>query len=203
MNKICLYGASGHGKVVKSVASNNDIEVEAFFDDNSELKEFQGIKVVTSNKLPNFNLPFLISIGDNSIRKRISEKINKIFTTLIHNKAVIDETVVIKVGTVIMPEAIINTDTSIGKHCIINTGAIIEHDCIIEDYVHISPNATITGGIKIGEGTHVGAGAVVIPNIKIGKWTTVGAGAVVVNDVPDYAVVVGNPAKIIKYNKPK
>lgn len=36
--------------------------------------------------------------------------------------------------------------------------------------------------------------------VKIGKWVTIGAGTVVLNDVPDYAVIVGNPGKIIKYN---
>jgi acetyltransferase-like isoleucine patch superfamily enzyme len=46
----------------------------------------------------------------------------------------------------------------------------------------------------------VGIGAVVIPKISIGKWVTIGAGAVIIRDVPDFAVVVGNPGKIIKYN---
>ena len=77
----------------------------------------------------------------------------------------------------------------------------MEHDVQIEDFVHISPGSVITGGIKIGEGTQVGAGATVIPGITIGKWVTIGAGAVVINDIPDFAVVVGNPAKIIKFNK--
>jgi acetyltransferase EpsM len=36
--------------------------------------------------------------------------------------------------------------------------------------------------------------------VKIGKWATIGAGAVIINDVPDYAVVVGNPGKVIKFN---
>ena len=52
----------------------------------------------------------------------------------------------------------------------------------------------------VGEGAHVGIGACVIQDIKIGKWATIGAGAVIIDDVPDYAVVVGNPGKIIKYN---
>jgi len=53
----------------------------------------------------------------------------------------------------------------------------------------------------VGEGTHIGIGATVIQGIKIGKWATIGAGAVVIRDVPDYAVVVGNPARIIRHNE--
>ena len=45
----------------------------------------------------------------------------------------------------------------------------------------------------------IGIGAVVIQGIKIGRWAIIGAGAVIVNDVPDFAIVVGVPGKIIKY----
>ena len=54
--------------------------------------------------------------------------------------------------------------------------------------------------VFVGEGTHIGINATVIQGIKIGKWATIGAGSVVIKDIPDYAVVVGNPGKIIKYN---
>ena len=47
----------------------------------------------------------------------------------------------------------------------------------------------------------IGIGAVIIQGIKIGKWAIIGAGAVIVNDIPDYAMVVGVPGKIIKYLK--
>jgi acetyltransferase EpsM len=68
---------------------------------------------------------------------------------------------------------------------------------VIADFVHISPNATLSGNVKAGEGSHIGAGATIIQGITIGKWCTVGAGAVVIKDVPDYATVVGVPARVI------
>ena len=98
-----------------------------------------------------------------------------------------------------MANAVINAGATIGKHCIVNTAAVIEHDCILEDFVHISPNTTITGSVTVGEGTHIGAGAIVLPNIKIGNWATVGAAALVLKEVPDFATVVGNPARILNY----
>ena len=78
----------------------------------------------------------------------------------------------------------------------------MEHDCIVSDFVHIAPKATLCGNVRIGEGTHVGAGSTIIQGIKVGKWATIGAGAVVINDVPDYAIVVGVPGKIVKFDKP-
>lgn len=83
---------------------------------------------------------------------------------------------------------------------IVNTGASVDHDCKIDDFVHISPRATLCGNVIVGEGTQVGAASVIIPGIKIGKWCTIGAGTVIIRDVPDYAVVVGNPGKVIKFN---
>ncbi|WP_299115573.1 acetyltransferase [uncultured Winogradskyella sp.] len=201
MSKICLYGASGHGKVVKDVASSINIVVEVFVDDNPQNGFIDDICVVTSKEMQAYKEnKFVISIGNNQLRKLISKKIINGFTTLIHKTATISSKVTIEEGTVIMNSSIINADTSIGKHVIINTAAVIEHDCQIEDFVHISPNATITGNVHIGEGSHIGAGAIIIPNITVGKWVTIGAGAVIISDVPDYAVVVGNPGKIKKYN---
>ncbi|PTX60423.1 sugar O-acyltransferase (sialic acid O-acetyltransferase NeuD family) [Kordia periserrulae] len=201
MSKICLFGASGHGKVVKDVATSTNTVVEAFIDDNPKSEFLHEVPIVTSEKMANYpEHKFVISIGNNRVRKVISKKIKNEFTTLIHQAAIISPTATIGKGTVVMNGVNINADTTIGKHAIINTAAVIEHDCVIGDYVHISPNATITGNVHIEEGAHIGAGAIVIPNINIGKWATIGAGAVIIKDVPDFAVVVGNPGKIKKYN---
>ncbi|MFX0108100.1 MAG: CatB-related O-acetyltransferase [Candidatus Hodarchaeota archaeon] len=53
--------------------------------------------------------------------------------------------------------------------------------------------------VEIGNDVWIGAGAVILPGIKIGHGAIVGAGAVVTKDIPDYAIVVGVPAKILKY----
>lgn len=56
---------------------------------------------------------------------------------------------------------------------------------------------------RIGNNVSVGCHVAIIGDIMIGDNVTIGAGSVVVKDIPDNAVVVGNPAKIIKYNEPK
>jgi serine acetyltransferase len=53
--------------------------------------------------------------------------------------------------------------------------------------------------VVIGNDVWVGAGAVILPGIKIGHGAIIGAGAVVTKDVPDYAIVTGVPAKILRY----
>ena len=50
----------------------------------------------------------------------------------------------------------------------------------------------------IREYAWIGAGATILPGVCVGRHTVVGAGSVVTRDVPDYAVVVGNPARVVK-----
>lgn len=197
-----LYGASGHSKVIIDCLEASKVSIDGIFDDDlnkKHLLEYGVLGVYDGNLFRNKQI--IIAIGDNQIRKHKTKIIVHGFGKGIHPTAVIQKNVVIGEGTVIFHHAIIQSSTQMGNHVIVNTKASIDHDCIIENYVHIAPSATLCGGIKVGEGTLIGAGAIIIPNLKIGKWATVGAGAVVVNDVPDYAVVLGNPANIKTYNK--
>ncbi len=202
MYKICLFGAGGHGKAIKEIIESQKKQITAFIDDNPITEIVLNAPVFKTNALKEFvNQKFIISIGNNLIRKKVSQLYKLKYTKAIHSKSLMSQTSTIDEGSVIMPGAIVNAAVQIGKHCIINTNAVVEHDCVLEDFVHVSPSATLSGQVKIEEGTLVGAGAVVIPSIKIGRWVTVGAGAVVVKNIPDYAIVAGNPAKIIKYNE--
>jgi len=198
-----LYGASGHAKVIIDIINaGNQGSIDFLIDDDRSIVQLLDYKVqhIWTEEMASHKA--VIAIGNNLIRKKVSHKVlNPFCEAIIHPSAVISEEVILGKGTVVMANAVINASTSVGSHSIINTGAIVEHDATIGDYVHISPSATITGNVSIGEGSHIGAGATVIPGIKIGKWTTIGAGAVIINDIPDFSVVVGNPGKVIKFNK--
>jgi acetyltransferase-like isoleucine patch superfamily enzyme len=54
------------------------------------------------------------------------------------------------------------------------------------------------GEVLIKSGSFVGINSVILPGVTIGVNSVIGAGSVVTKDVPDYCVVVGNPAKVIK-----
>jgi sugar O-acyltransferase (sialic acid O-acetyltransferase NeuD family) len=190
-----LYGASGHAKVIIDILKANNESIEAFFDDNLEIKELLGFPVLLPTDVRG---PLIISIGNNKIRKKIADTLTLDYGLAIHPSAIISEYSKVNTGTVIMQGAIIQSCTSIGKHCIINTGASIDHDCVLEDYVHISPHATLCGNVTIGEGSWIGAGTVVIPGVKIGRWSVIGAGSVITKNIPDNVLAVGNKCKIIK-----
>ena len=197
-----LFGASDQARVIAHLMKVNGLTLDGVWDHNKTIIDFGEIKVQHDLSKGEFGPEdqFHIGVGDNRSRSIISKQIEQDFFSIIHPSAIVESTVKIGAGTAVLAGAVINTDALVGQHCIINTGAVVEHDCILADFVHISPNATLTGRVSVGEGTQVGAGAIVLPGVSIGAWATVGAGCIVLEDIPDSAVVVGNPGRIIKYN---
>ena len=196
-----LFGASGHGKVIAEVAEASGIEVAGFVDENPAIQSLLTYKVF--REIPADARELVISIGDNLSRKRIAGQLDAyLFPTLIHPFSSLSPTSEMGQGTVILSGVSVNSGAKIGGHCILNTNSSIDHDCELGDFVHISPNAALAGDVKVGDGTHIGMGACVIQGVKIGKWAVIGAGAVIIRDVPDFAVVVGNPGRVIRLNDP-
>jgi sugar O-acyltransferase (sialic acid O-acetyltransferase NeuD family) len=189
-----IYGASGHGKVIASIMGG---AVTLFFDDNQNMKEFLNFDVLPYDENVSSNERVVVAIGDNIIRKQVVEKVLHSFGNVRHPRVLIDKSVIVGEGSQLLQGAVIQVDTEIGKHTIVNTSASIDHDCKIGDFCHIAPNATLCGNVSIGEGSFVGAGATIIPGVKIGKWAIIGAGSVILKDVPDNAVVVGNPGRML------
>lgn len=126
---------------------------------------------------------------------------------------------------VILPGAKIGDDVNICSHCLIENDVIIGHRVTIKsgvqiwdgirvgDDVFIGPNVTFTNDkfprskvyskkfleTHIENGVSIGGGAVILPGLVLGTGSMIGAGAVVTKSVPPNAVVVGSPAKIIRY----
>lgn len=195
-DKVYLYGASGHAKVVMDIAKHASYDVPYLIDDNQAVNELAGVPVVHSAEDLS---PMIVTIGDCQIRRKIVEKLGeREYLTVIHPSAIKADSVKLGHGTVVMAGAILNPYAEIGNHCIVNSGAVVEHDCKIGDFVHIAPHVTICGGTEVGEGTWIGAGTTIIQCVKIGKNCLIGAGAVVVSDIPDNSLCYGNPARVIK-----
>lgn len=128
---------------------------------------------------------------------------------------------------VILAGAEIGSDCNICSHCFIENDVVVGDRVTIkcgvqlwdgvqiEDDVFIGPNVTFSNDVfprsrqhpeafpplVVRAGASIGANATILPGITIGRGAMIGAGSVVTKDVPDFAVVVGNPAKTIRYVK--
>lgn len=213
MNKIVLVGAGGHAKVIIDIIrSMGKYKIEGIVDKYPEMvgQTVCGVKVIgTDDSLQQIHASGVdyafVCIGalDNmGLRENIFNSLKSIgykMPCLVHSSAWVSEYAYLGEGTCVMPHVSINSGATIGENCIINTASVVEHDCIIERNVHISPSATLAGGVHVGSSSHIGIGACIIQNVVVGKNVVIGAGAAVINDIPDGALALGVPAKIITY----
>jgi sugar O-acyltransferase (sialic acid O-acetyltransferase NeuD family) len=203
--KIFVFGASGHAKVVIDIIERQGLYEIAFLaDDDPALhgRQIYGYPVLGGKEeLLGSGLKYgIVAIGSNRARRAVAGWLRDNdfeLITAVHPSAQVARGVTISSDSVIMAGAIINSDSTIGQDVIINTRASIDHDCCIDDGVHIAPGSTLCGTVTVGEGTFICAGATIIPNLTIGSHVTVGAGSTVIHDVPDGVTVVGSPAKTI------
>ncbi len=89
----------------------------------------------------------------------------------------------------------VGRDVGIAPHvCILtSTHADVPRDLpIMSGAIELAP-------VTLGDGCDVGIGAIVLPGVTIGRGAQIGAGAVVTRDVPDYAIVAGNPARVLRH----
>ena len=141
-----------------------------------------------------------------------TEEWTSLMKELFHNQ-VGENTLIFNELTVVLPK-----NVTIGSGCTIMNGVVMmgAGGITIENNVLIGAQAKLISNnhdvydrgvltvkpVLIKEGAWIGAGVSVLPGVTVGKYAVVGANSVVTKDVPDYAVVVGIPAKVVKYLDP-
>lgn len=105
----------------------------------------------------------------------------------------------------------IENDVKTGDNVTIKSGVYLWDGVVVEDGVFIGPNAAFTNDkfprsknsdyiqerTVLKKNCSIGANATILPGITIGESSMVGAGSVVTKDVPDFALVYGNPARVM------
>ena len=170
--------------------------------DNEMPKEFQEYMVWVQKMNHKFNLA-----------EPESEEFYKLMHELFNNQ-IGEKSSIRNPCTVVEPNKV-----KMGKNSIIMNNALLMASGGIEigDYTMVAAHAKLISNdhdlydrriltmlpIKIGNHVWVGAGATILKGVTVGDHAIIGGGSVVTKDVPPYAVVVGNPAKVVKYLTPE
>ncbi len=137
--------------------------------------------------------------------------------TTVWNRAVLRKGARLGAECVVGRDAFIDEGVQLGDRVKVQNGALVYHGVSVGNGVFIGPGAILTNDrfpraitptgelargddwtvspIELQDGCSIGAGAVVVAGTKVGRFATVGAGSVVTRDVPDHALVAGNPAR--------
>lgn len=211
---LAIYGASGLGTEYCSQAQLINKALcwsEIIFVDDDPAKDGQtlvGMRVMPFTKaLETYgadNLEFILSIGEPVVKDIVYKKVKDHgckMTNLIHPDVIVNETAELGEGIVICAHSGTPPMSKFGNNVLIQGTTCLGHNLVLGDNVVISSFAFVGGDTEIGRNTYIGPHSCVRNGLKIGENVIVGMGSVVTKDIPDNAVVYGNPAKIMRYNE--
>ena len=211
MSRIGIFGTSGMAREAGDIAWELGLEPVYVARNQSELDAcaFPG-QFILENDIDRYqNMGYVIGIGDNGIRQRISQRYaaRLSFVNLIHPSASFGmgqrELLEAKRGVIVCAGVRFTNNIQVGNFCIFNLNSTISHDVVIDECVYVAPGAHITGNVHIGTRAWIGIGVAINQGNeglkrRIGADTTIGSGAVVVKDCEPNAIYVGIPARKMK-----
>jgi sugar O-acyltransferase (sialic acid O-acetyltransferase NeuD family) len=210
MENAIIIGAGTYGQIYAQYLKNK-YNIAGFIDDDESIigKAICGIEVLGNryflfNNI-DINTAIFVPIGNNDIRFELLSILNKKgFKTpsFIHPNTIIHESVQIGNGVYILPGTNIMPCTVLKDYIMVSMGVNIAHHNIIEEGCFFSQGSNIGASVHIQQKAYFGINSTLMTGVKkVGKNTLIGAGAVVIKDVPDNAIMVGVPAKILKYKE--
>ena len=210
---LAIYGTGGAGKESTQIAeyindAYNRWEKIVFIDDTKPAGMFKNYDMCPykdfKEKYSKDEVEIHVAVGTAGSKKILSEKLEGDgfrLAILIHPDAVIGNNVSIAPGVQIKMGAIVEDNVVIGKSTWLQAYSIVKKDTVIGDYCHIGAKCIVSEECNFKEMVFLGMHAIISKGIKIDDNVVVGLGAVVKKDIAEDAVVMGDPARVLKYEK--
>lgn len=208
--KIVIVGAGQNGVQAFNILKHNaGIQVIGYIDDAPERQHMmvcarpvlgpveRAGELLRSGQIDGA----IVAIGRNAIRARITNWLQGIgaeIATAIHPHSCIDDSATIGAGAIVEMGVMIHPEARIGQGVFVGGSSVVAHHCAVGDFALIGGGVIFGGGVTVGERSTLGVGTVLQPHIRIGRNVTTGIGSAVIKDLPDNAVAVGVPAKVIR-----
>jgi len=148
---------------------------------------------------PRFGDGLVLAIGIRGVRRQVAERLaarGARFLTLIHPTAIVADTAVIGVGTVICPYAVVSDAVRLGRFVLVNYHASLGHDASAGDFAVLSPYATLGGYASVGSDVFLAIHVAVGPNVTLGEGTVVSANSSALTPAPPGSFVFGVPGRV-------
>jgi acetyltransferase EpsM len=214
MNKVVILGGSGIGMIAASIIDRTgSAQVVGFLNDvlplGSEIGKYKKIRVIgrtpdVYSYLEEGCFVFIAYVGLTHERAAY-EKIVSLeipperFISIIDSTAIIPQGYCqVGEGVLCAPLSQLSPDTTLSDNCILLANSFVGHDSFLDRFAHLATNAVVGANVHVGKAAHIGSNATIREKVRIGDYSLVGAGSVVLEDVPEGAVVVGNPARILR-----
>ena len=193
---LIILGAKGGAKmVIDAINSCGEYKVFGLLDDTISVGE----KVFSIDVLGKFSLidelinngfiNFVFAFGIIENRKKrfklftTMKKKGAKFANIVHKKAIVEDSVKMGEGNVILAGANVGSAVEMGDLNYINNSSVISHDSVIHNNVHVAPGAVLASSIELGSHSLIGMNSTLFYGIKIGENVVVNNGIVVNNDI--------------------
>jgi sugar O-acyltransferase (sialic acid O-acetyltransferase NeuD family) len=206
---LIIFGAGGAASSVIDAAARAGRAVRFLIDETHATTgtTWRGIPVLASlAAIPEYggaDAPeLLIAVGDGAARLRIARQLlgaraDARFATLVPPDAFVSDHAELGVGCVVGFTSLVGGGSVLGDHVML-LNAVVGHDDHLGDGVTLAPGAKIAGGVTVGARTTIGMNASIREGITVGADVVIGAHTFVAQDVPDGALVVGVPGRIVR-----
>ena len=213
--RVVILGGAGIGMIAASIVERRgEAEVVGFLNDvvpvGTEIGKYRRFKVVGRTPdvhawLADEGCHVFIAYVGLSKEKATYEKIAGLAIPPEKLMSIIDPTAIVPHvycrlgrGVLLAPLSQLSADTTISDNCMLLANAFVGHDSFLDRFAHLATNAVVGANVHVGKAVHVGSNATIREHVRIGDYSLIGAGSVVLKDVPENAVVVGNPARVLR-----
>jgi sugar O-acyltransferase (sialic acid O-acetyltransferase NeuD family) len=201
---IIIGGGGGAKMVIDALTSSTKYQVVGILDDNLEIGYnvmdinvvgcLNDIKALLDIGISNFILAFGVLTQRNA-RYDLYLKLKQmgcIFPNVIHPKAIVENSVVMGEGNVILAMANVGSCVKMGNLNYINNNALISHDCKLHENVHLAPASVLASSIIIESNVLIGMNSTLYYGITIGYGATILNGLIINNSVSKNVIQKNN-----------
>jgi sugar O-acyltransferase (sialic acid O-acetyltransferase NeuD family) len=202
---LIIIGAGGGAKMcIDLINESVDYEVVGLLDDNLSIGtiilgvpvigDLNCIKHLLSNNFENFVIAFGVLEKRNKrfILYNNLKELGCKFPNIIHKRAIVEKSVQLGEGNVILAGANVGSCVKLGNLNYINNNALISHDCKIMNNVHVAPGAVLASSINVESHVLIGMNTTLFYGIKIGESSTILNGLIINNDIKNNIIQKSN-----------